>query len=311
MSWTQEIVNFLSADLRTATPILICGLGLVFSARSGVVNIGAEGMMLIGALMGVVGSYLSGSVWVGVLAAMLSAVLVSLVFAYFTMTVRADQTVVGTAINTLGLGLTTTLSRVIFGLNTAPPQIDAFSPVVIPGLSRIPILGPVLFSQSIPVYIILLAVPVAWFVMYKTDLGLRIRAVGENPKACDTVGIPVVRTRYGAILFSGLMAGFGGAFLSLGSLSFFAENMVAGRGFMAVAAVVFGRFSPLGVLGAALVFGAGDAVMFRLQAAGTEIPHNLLLMIPYVLTILALCGVVGGKQRSAGPAAAGKPYVKE
>ncbi|NLO33891.1 MAG: ABC transporter permease [Candidatus Hydrogenedentes bacterium] len=310
MSIMGEIINFLSSDLRTATPIMICGLGLVFSARSGVVNIGAEGMMLTGALMGVVGSYFFGNVWMGVLTAMVSALLMALVFAYFTIHVKADQTVVGIAINTLGLGITTTLSRVIFGLNTARPKIDSFGLLKVPLLSKIPILGSVLFNQTLPVYLILLFVPVANFVMFKTNLGLKIRSVGENPKACDTVGINVLRVRYGAILFSGLMAGFAGAFVSLGNLSFFAENMVAGRGFMAVAAVVFGNYSPVGVMLASLVFGAGEAVMFRLQAAGTNIPHNLLLMVPYILTVLVLCGAVG-KNRSEGPAATGQPYSKE
>lgn len=303
----QEVSNFLSTDVRTAIPILICALGLVFSAKAGIVNIGAEGMMLTGALMGVVGSYYSGSVWVGALLAMASSLLVALIFAFFTITVGADQTVVGTAINMLGLGFTSTLDRVIFGLSTAPPQIAAFNPVAIPLLCKIPVIGPAFFSQSIPVYLAFICVPVAWWVMYRTNLGLDIRAVGEQPRACETVGISVHRIRYGTVLFSGLMAGFAGTFVSLGSLSFFTENMVSGRGYMAVAAVVFGNYSPVGVLGASLVFGAGEAVMYRLQAAGTEIPFQFLLMVPYVLTILALCGFVG---KSQVPAASGQPYKK-
>lgn len=304
----QEAANFLATDVRTAVPILLCALGLVFSAKAGVVNIGAEGMMLIGALMGVVGSYYFGNVWLGALLAMFGALLVSLLFAFFTITVKADQTVVGAAINMLGLGLTSTLDRVIFGLSTAPPQIEAFGPAPIPLLSQIPVIGPALFSQSIPVYLAFLCVPLAWWVMYKTNLGLDIRAVGEHPRACETVGITVRRIRYGTVLFSGLMAGFAGTFVSLGSLSFFTENMVSGRGFMAVAAVVFGNYSPIGVLVASLVFGAGEAAMYRLQAAGTEIPFQFLLMVPYVLTIFALCGFVG---KSQVPAASGQPYETE
>lgn len=304
----QEITNFLSADIRTATPILICGLGLVFSAKSGIVNIGAEGMMLVGALMGAVGSFYSGSVWIGALAAMFSSLLMALIFCYFTITIKADQTVVGTAINTLGLGFTTTLSRVVFGMNGELPVIPTFDAVPIPILCDIPVLGTALFSQSLPVYIVLIMVPIAYFIMFKTDLGLKIRAVGENPKACDTVGINVYKIRYGAVLFSGLMAGFGGIFISLGTLSFFTENMVAGRGFMAVAAVVFGNYNPVGVLGASLVFGAGEAIMYRLQAAGTNIPFHFLLMVPYALTILALCGLVG---KPHVPTASGQPYSKE
>ncbi len=304
----EGIVSFLESDIRTATPILICALGLVFSAKSGVVNIGAEGMMLTGALLGVVGSYFTGSVWGGLGLAMLGGLALAAVFAYLTITVRADQTVVGTAINTLGLGLTTTLFRVIFGMNTSPPKIDSFKAMPIPLLSKIPIIGPALFNQSLPFYIVLLLVPLAGFVMFKTNLGLTIRGVGENPKVCSTVGIPVLRVRWGTVLFSGLLAGFAGCFLSLGTLSFFTEDMVAGRGFMAVAAVVFGNYKPLGVLGAALLFGAGDAIMYRLQATGTAIPYQFLLMLPYVLTILALCGFVG---KSQVPAASGQPYSKE
>lgn len=304
----QTIVSFLESDIRTATPILICAMGLVFSAKSGIVNIGAEGMMLTGALMGVVGSHFSGSVWGGVALAMFSSLLLAAIFAYLTITVKADQTVVGTAINTLGLGLTTTLFRVIFGTNTAPPKIDSFQPIAIPLLSEIPIIGPSLFNQTLPFYVILLCVPIASWVMFKTDLGLTIRGVGEDPNVCDTVGINVFRVRWGTVLFSGLLAGFAGCFVSLGSLSFFTENMVAGRGFMAVAAVVFGNYTPVGVLGASLLFGAGDALMYRLQAAGTEIPFQFLLMVPYILTILALCGFVG---KSHVPAAAGRPYRKE
>lgn len=302
-----EIGNFLASDIRTATPILICALGLVFSSRAGVVNIGAEGMMLTGALMGVVGSYYFGNVWLGVLCAMLASLLIAALFAFLTVSLRADQTIVGAIINTFALGLTSTLSLVIFGLNAAPPQLDSFAPVNVPVLGEVPVLG-ALLNQTAPVYLILLVLPAAHFILFRTDLGLKIRAVGENPLACDTLGIDVYRIRYGTILFSGLMAGFAGAFVSLGSLSFFQDNMVAGRGFMAVAAVVFGKYSPVGVLGACLVFGAGDALMYRLQTAGAEIPYQFLMMVPYALTVLALCGFVG---KSRGPATSGQPYIKE
>lgn len=171
----QEITNFLSSDIRTVTSILLCALGLVFSSKAGIVNIGAEGMMLTGAFMGVLGSYLTGSVWLGVLIAMLSATAIALIFGFFTITLRADQTVVGTAINTLALGLTSTFSRLIFGMNAAPPQIDSFTPIAVPGLSAIPVLGSSLFSQHLPVYIMYLLIPVCFFVMYKTNLGLKIQ----------------------------------------------------------------------------------------------------------------------------------------
>ena len=304
----QEITNFLSSDIRTVTSILLCALGLVFSSKAGIVNIGAEGMMLTGAFMGVLGSYLTGSVWLGVLIAMLSATAIALIFGFFTITLRADQTVVGTAINTLALGLTSTFSRLIFGMNAAPPQIDSFTPITVPGLSAIPVLGSSLFSQHLPVYIMYLLIPVCFFVMYKTNLGLKIRSVGENPLACDTLGLNVHRIRYGTVIFSGIMAGFGGAFSSLALQSFFTEGMIAGRGYMAVAAVVFGKYNPIGVVGACLLFGAGEALQYRLQAANTDIPFQFLVMLPYLLTVLALCGLAG---RPREPKSMGQPYPSE
>ncbi|MEL7608257.1 MAG: ABC transporter permease [Bacillota bacterium] len=304
----SEITSFLSTDIRTATSIMICAIGLVFSSKAGIVNIGAEGMMLMGAFMGVMGSYLMGNVWFGVLFAMLSAMLIALVFAYFTVTLKADQTVVGTAINTLALGLTSTFSRIFFGMNAAPPKIDSFAPIALPLLSKIPALGPSLFTQPIPVYILYAIIPIAFFVLYKTNLGLQIRAVGENPRASDTVGVNVYRIRYGTILFSGLLSGFGGVFSSLGLLSFFTENMIAGRGFMAVAAVVFGKYNPLGVMGASLLFGAGEALKYRLQATNTGIPFQFLIMMPYLLTVLALCGFAGKPKE---PKDLGNPYRAE
>lgn len=304
----ETITSFLASDIRTATPILIAALGIVFSERAGIVNIGTEGLMLIGSLVCVAGSYFTGSVLLGTVLGMLITMLFSWVFAYFTITIRADQTVVGTAINIFAGGFTIALNRVLFGLNTSIPKIDVFDKVKIPLLGDLPILGEALFNQSVPVYLAFLAVPVAWFVMQKTNVGLKVRAVGENPKACDTVGINVYRTRYLAVLYSGLMAGFAGAFVSMGQLSFFSEGMVAGRGFMALAAVVFGNYTPVGVMLASLVFGAGDALQYRLQAMSTGIPYQFLVMLPYVITVVAICLLV---RKSNKPAASAVAYVKE
>ncbi|WP_069998623.1 ABC transporter permease [Cellulosilyticum sp. I15G10I2] len=304
----EFMTSFLASDIRTATPILIAGLGIVFSQRAGIVNIGIEGLMLIASLVGVIGSWLSGSVVVGVLFAIASSMVFSAIFAFFTITIKADQTVVGMAINIFAGGFTITLNRIIFGVNTSVPSVAVFNRVEIPYLSKLPVIGQAFFNQSIPVYFAFLAVPVAWFVMQKTDIGLKIRAVGENPRACDTVGIHVERMRYGAVLYSGLMAGIAGAFISMGQLSFFTEGMVAGRGFMALAAVVFGNYTPLGVMFAALLFGAGDALQYRLQAVNTGIPYQFLIMLPYIITIVALCGLIG---KTNQPASSGVPYVKE
>lgn len=302
------LTSFLSSVIMLSTPTLIAGLGIVFSERAGIVNIGTEGMMLVGALAGVIGSMLTGSVWLGALIAMLTAMAFSAIFALFTVVVKADQTVIGTGMNILASGLTITVNRAVFGASTSPPRIDAFAKAPIPLLSNIPVLGTVLFNQPIPVYIAFALVPIAWFVMFRTNIGLKLRAVGEHPRACDTVGINVTYTRFVSVLYSGFMAGLAGAFVSMGQMTFFTENMIAGGGFMALAAVVFGNYTPFGVMGAALIFGVSNALKFQLQALNTGIPSQFLVMLPYVITILALCGLIG---RSNKPASSAIPYVKE
>lgn len=302
------ITSFLSSDIRTAMPILIAALGLVYSERAGVVNIGAEGIMLIGALASFTGSYYTGNAWAGMGIAAFVGLLIGLAFAFLVVTVKANQTVVGAALNIFGSGLSITLNRVIFGISGTPHAVDVFRNVPIPLLSKIPVLGTILFNHNVWVYIMVAGVFVANYVLFKTELGLRIRAVGENPKACDTLGISVPRIRYGTILFSTAMCGLAGGYMSIAQLNFFIEGMVSGRGYIALAAVVFGKWNPLGVLMAVLVFGAGEAVQSKLAAVQTGIPMQFTQMIPYVLTILALIGLVG---RTQGPAASGKPYIKE
>jgi len=304
----DTITSFLASDIRTATPLLIAGLGILFSSRAGIVNVGTEGFMLVGALAGVVGSWLTNSSLLGSLFAMGVTVLLAAIFAFFVVYLRADQTVVGVAINTFALGATTTLNRILFGMNTSPPLINVFDVVPIPGLSKIPIIGDALFSQPLLTYLAFLSVPIAWFVMYKTHIGLKVRAVGENPRACDTLGISVTKVRTGAILFSGALAGLGGVFISMGQLSFFTEDMVSGRGYMVLAAVVFGRNNPVGVMLATLIFGAGDALMYQIQAAMSGVPYQFSMMLPYLITLIAVCAF---KSKTRPPAATGIPYVKE
>ena len=197
------ITNFLTADIRTATPLLLAALGLVFSERAGIVNIGTEGIMLIGALLGCVGASFSGSSLVGALTAIFGGLVMSLIFAFFTITLRSNQIVVGTAFNIFAGGFTITLNRLL--LNGA--KVKGYVNLPVPGLSRIPVAGDVLFNWSLPVYFAFICVPLCWFVLQRTNIGLKVRAVGEYPKACDTVGINVFRIRYGAVLFSGMMAG--------------------------------------------------------------------------------------------------------
>lgn len=300
----EFVTNFLQADIRTATPLLLAALGLVFSERAGIVNIGTEGIMLTGAMMGCVGSNMFGSSFMGALFAMMGGALAGIIFAFFTVTLRANQIVVGTALNIFATGFTVTMNRAL--LNGA--KVTGYPSVPIPLLSKIPFLGDVLFNWSIPVYIAIVMVPICWFVLYKTNTGLKVRGVGEHPKAADTLGINVFRIRYGALIFGGLMAGFAGSFVSMGQLSSFIEGMVAGKGFMAVAVCVFGNYSPVSVLLAALLFGAADALKYRLLTTSVGSFYQFLNMLPYAITIIALCVFA---KRSNKPASSGVAYRKE
>lgn len=304
----QQLSEFLAASVRLATPILICALGLILMERSGVVNIGAEGMMLVGSLAGVAGAYYLSSPWLGALLAMACTGLLALAFGFLVISARANQVVIGAAINLLGLGLTTTVSRAIFGVGASLPKIATFGQWPVPVLSKIPVLGLFLFNHSPLAYVGLLLVPICHYFLFHTTFGLKVRAVGEHPRAADTVGINVLTTRYAMVVIGGILVGLAGAYLSIGMLSFFTEGMVAGRGFIALAAVVFGKWTPFGVLGAALFFGAAQGLGFRAQALYPQIPSQLLLMLPYIMTVAALAGLVG---KATPPAASGVPYSKE
>ena len=301
------IGGYLASDIRMAAPILLAGLGLLLINWSGLLNIGAEGTMLIATLVAVAGSYYTGSVWIGLLMAMASGALVGLLFAILTVTLRANQTVTGAAINILGSGLSATLNRVIFGVNTTIAKIDTFQNLAIPGLSKIPVIGTALFNQMPIVYIAFLMVPLISYYLFRTQSGLNLRAVGENPRVADTLGINVYRTQYMAAIVGSAIIAMGGAFLSTGLLNFFTEEMVSGRGFIALAAVIFGKYKPTGIMVAALIFMAGNVVSNILQVAGAAIPYTFLTMIPYILTIIALAVFAS---RAVAPASLGKPYKR-
>jgi len=308
-------VALFASTIRAATPLILAALGGIFSERSGVVNIALEGIMLIGAFFAMLISYLGreaglpplASALAGAVGAMVFGFLISMIHAVVSIRYRADQVVSGVAINILALGLTGFLLQQIFNTSGNSPSVPNLPAAPIPGLASIPVLGPIFFNQPPIVYIGLIAVPVAAFVLFRTPLGLRIRAVGEHPKAADTVGINVFRLRYLGVALSGVLAGLGGAYLSLGQLNIFTEGMTNGRGYIALAAVIFGKWSPWGALGACLLFGLADAVQISLQNAGVNIPSDFLLMLPYVLTLVALTGFIG---RSNPPAASGVPYEK-
>jgi general nucleoside transport system permease protein len=300
------IGSVLASTVRYATPLVFAALGGLFSERSGVVNIGLEGLMLISAFTGVVGAYFSGNVLVGVLFALAGGLIFALIHALMSVTFEADQIISGTAINLLALGSTGFLMVEIFGSGGTSPRIGGFDEIPIPLLSRIPIIGPALFNHSPLVYLMLALIPVVYFVVFRTAFGLRLRATGEAPEAVDTAGVSVPRMRYYGVALSGLLAALGGAYFSMDQLSAFSEGMTAGAGFIALAALISGRWNPIGVAAAALLFGFAQAVTFRV--AQGAIPLELLQSFPYVLTIVALAAFGG---RAVAPAAVGKPYRKE
>lgn len=298
----------LSTTLRMATPLILAALGGMFSERSGVINIALEGIMLIGAFTAMAGSYFF-SPWTGVLLAIIVGMLVALVHAIASISFRADQIVSATAINIFATGITGFLLRLIFGEAGQSPSVQDVGTWKIPIINQIPFIKNVLGEQIPFVYIALILVAVSYWVLFKTPFGLRIRSVGEHPAAADSVGINVIKMRYIAVIMSGFFAGLAGASLSIGLLDLFVKNMSSGRGFIALAAMIFGKWTPHGAMMAALLFGFADALQMLGQTLGlTFIPRQFLLMAPYIATILALAGVVG---RSTPPAADGEPYIKE
>jgi simple sugar transport system permease protein len=303
-----DIINIglFAAAIRMATPIASAALGGIFSERVGIVNIGLEGMMLTGAFTGVATSFFTGSAWLGVLAAVLVGGLLGLLHAFLTVKFLVDQVVSGTGINILALGFTAYMSQVFWGSRGASESVNGLEVISIPVLKDIPVIGGVIGSHTPLVYLTFVIIVLSYIVLFKTPIGLRIRAVGEHPAAADTAGINVYRTKYLWVMVSGMLAGFGGVFLSLGHLSLFALGMTGGRGFIALAAMIFGKWHPFGASGASLLFGFADALQMRLQALGL-IPPQIILTIPYVLTIVVLAGVV----RKARPPSDYKPYVKE
>ncbi len=301
------VIDFFSTGIFMATPLILASIGAVFSERAGVVNIGIEGMMLIGAFFGVMVSYFTGNAWLGVLGAMVAGGLTAAIHAYVCISYHANQTVSGVAINVFALALTGFLLKAVFHRAGQTDRVAKLANWMLPDFFRnIPVIGDIFGSNTPPVYIALLLVVVAQVVLFYTPLGLRIRACGEHPEAADTVGINVTGIRYFCVILSGALAGLGGVTLSLGQLSLFKEAMTDGRGFIAIAAMIFGKWTPIGAFLASMFFGLATGFKFIAQSWGmTAIPTDFLLMLPYILTMFALAGFVG---RLTPPAASGLPY---
>ncbi len=298
----------LHSTLIAATPLLFAALGETLVERSGVINIGLEGILLVGAFAGMVACYFSGSPLVGLAAGAGSGVLLALLFALFAIGRNADQIVVGVSLNLFAVGLTGVLYRGIFGVTGQALQVTTFTPISIPLLVQLPLLGPALFQHTILVYLAIVLVPFFTFFLFRMRAGLQLQAVGEYPLAAETLGVPVRTVRVLALAVEGFLGGIAGSYLSLAYANTFIEGMSAGRGFIALAIVIFGRWHPRGVLWGALFFGAATALQFHLQALGSAIPYQFVLMLPYVLTLLAL--IFLGTQKAA-PTALGQPYHRE
>jgi simple sugar transport system permease protein len=296
-----------AATLRYATPLVFAALGGVISERSGVVNIGLEGMMLMGCFWGVYGADLLGSwVW-GILVAALAGGLLALVHAFFSINLRANQIVSGTGINFLALGITGYFLQYHYGPNGTPLNISQVPNVHLPLIQHVGFFGAAFGSANLMTWVALALVPALTFFLFRTRGGLRLRSVGEKPRAADTVGLPVMRIRYLAVVASGVFAALGGAYLSVGFVGSFSNNMTNGRGFIALAAMIFGKWKPWGALWACLLFGFGNAMSDRVSGVNQTL-GTLFEALPYVLTLIAVAGLVG---RSRPPAADGIPYVRE
>ena len=294
--------GFLSALVRVATPLLLAALGEMLAERGGVINLGVEGAMLAGALAAAIGAS-SGGPWAGLMLAVAAGAMVAAGFAAVAIGARTDQIITGTAMTLAALGLTGAVYRRAFGTAGAGLSLPTLAPLEVPGLSRLPLVGPALFAQPLPTYLALLAVPLLWWFLFRTRPGLALRAVGESPASARAAGVPVRRMQALATIAGGAFAGLAGGTLVLAQVGTFAERMTAGRGFIAIAIVVLGRWHPVGVLLAALLFGGATALQYLFQAAGLDVPYQLFLMLPYLLTLVLLAGVAGGVR---APAALGR-----
>lgn len=317
----ETFILMLDATLRVSAPLILAALAGLFSERSGIVNIALEGKLLASAFAAAATASVTGSVWLGLLAAIATATALSMLHGFACITHRGDQIVSGVAINMLAAGLTVTLGRFWFGLGGQTPALsdsERFLSITLPGadaVANVPVIG-LLYSElisghNILVYVALIMVPICWWVVFKTRFGLRLRAAGENPHAVDTAGISVAWLRYRALICAGLLTGIAGAYLSTAHSAGFVPNMSAGKGYIALAALIFGKWKPVPVLFGCLLFGFLDAMAVRLQGTELpfvgEIPVQAIEVLPYILTVLLLAGFIG---RAVGPKAVGIPYEK-
>ncbi|NMC53626.1 MAG: ABC transporter permease [Chloroflexi bacterium] len=303
-----NLVGLFATTLGKAVPITLGALAGILCERSGIVNIAIEGMMLSGAMVGALVGSVTKNLWLGLLAAIAVGAVMAWILGVLSIKYKTNQVISGTVINILATGLTSYISAKFLQTYQELNNPGIFKPFEIPLLSKIPVLGPILFDNNLFVYLLFVLLVVLQVALFSTRWGLRLRAVGEHPKAADTLGINVNRTRYMGVILGGMVAGFAGGYFTLGSVGRFDEVMTAGRGFIGLAAMIFGNYMPFGSFGAGLLFGFADSLASRLAILQVQIPSQFLLMAPYVVTMIVLAGVVG---RSQAPAAEGVPYEKE
>ncbi|HEY3412866.1 MAG TPA: ABC transporter permease [Armatimonadota bacterium] len=299
-------MDFLHGAMILAAPLLLAALGELISERAGVLNIGLEGMMLCGALAAFMGAHASGSAVAGLFAAVIAGTTMAGVFALMTVVLRADQVITGTGVNLVGLGLTGAIYRAAYSLSSATLSITPLGPVKWPIIGSIPVIGPLLFTQNPLVPVSIALAPIVWWFLYRTRTGLMLRACGEKPEAADTAGYSVVRLRFLAVLIGGALAGLGGGYLSVAQGNTFVEGMTNGRGFIALALVIFGRWKPWGMVAGALFFGAAAQCKYALPGTGIGVSPQVIEMVPYAATLLALALL--RRDGASGPAALAKPY---
>ena len=298
------IITILATGIRSATPYLLAALGEMFTQRSGVYNLGVEGIMMMGAFVGFFATLHSGSPLLGIVASLAIGGVMGLLMALVSVTFKAEQGISGIGLYMFGWGLSGLLYRLYVGGITS---INGLKPIQIPLLSTIPFLGPMFFDQNVLVYAALVLVPLSSFILYKTSWGLNVRAVGNKPEAADTLGVSVIRVRYQCLIAGSMLAGLAGAFLTLGQANMYADNITAGRGFIAIALVYFGRWNPWGILIGSLLFSMADSFQSMVQVLGINFPYELAVILPYVVTIIALAISFG---RVWAPAALGKPFQR-
>lgn len=305
----MDLMDFVTSILRCtfmlSPPILFTALGEAIAESSGILNLGLEGIMALGAICGCISTYFTGNPWIGMFFAALAGIVLAFIHAFMSIKLCVRQEVCGIGITILGVGLSIYINRIVFGGAIAPVRVGGFNDVPIPLLNQMPVIGPAIFNQNPLVYIgIILAIFLTFF-LYKTSYGIRIRAVGENPSVADSLGINVQLIRYVCVLFGGAMAGMGGAYLSIAQMHMFYEGMVAGRGWIALAIVIFGRWNPIAVLGGTLLFAGIDSVQMRIQVIAPWFPYQILLMTPYLFTVVVL---ILFAKKVEGPRALAMPF---